>query len=71
MIDKTNNEVLAMEYAKQMAGEGIDEAISKGEGSDVAKWTFDRYAQFCEAVVDAFQDRLQGLAVASKDRMPF
>ena len=71
MIDKTSNEVLAVGNAKQTAGEVIDEAISAGEGSDVAKWTFERYAQFIEAAIDGYQDRLQVLAVASRDRVPF
>lgn len=71
MIDKTNNESLALQYAGIMAGEVIEEAISAGEGSDVAKWTGDRYRAFIEAVVDAFQDRLQGLALRDKERVPF
>lgn len=71
MIDKTNNEVHALEYAKQMAGEVIEEAIARGEGSDVSKWTFERYGQFVEAAIDAFHDRLQGLAMNNKNGVPF
>lgn len=71
MIDKTNNEVIAMQYAKTMAGEVIEEAIANGEGSDLSNWSYERYEQFVEACVDAFQDRLQGLALKDKDRVPF
>lgn len=64
MIDKTRNEALAIEYAALMAGEIINEQVSRGVGSDLARWTPEAYHALIEAAITAFVERLQELKVA-------
>lgn len=61
MIDKTKNEALALEYAGLMAGEFVQEQISKGAGTDLARWTPEAYHCLIECAVTAFVERMQEL----------
>lgn len=61
MIDKTRNEALAIEYASITAGEFMQEMISKGYGSDIARWPREAWMTLMEVAVTGFVERMQEL----------
>lgn len=61
MIDKTRNEALAIEYGALRAGEIVNEAISQGIGTDLAKWTPEVWHALIEAAITGFVERMQEL----------
>lgn len=69
MIDKTSNEVHAIQHAGMEVGRYIDTLVSSGRGSDFANWTPEEYFQMIEVGVEAYNDRLTRLALA--DDVPF
>lgn len=69
MIDKTSNEIHAIQHAGQEVGKYIDHLIESGRGSDFAKWTPEEYFQMIEVGVEAYNGRLTRLALA--DEIPF
>jgi hypothetical protein len=65
LIDQTEAETKAMDYAKEMAGEYIEYAISKNYTTDLSNWPAEIYDEFISVIASSYSERF------AEERIPF
>lgn len=66
MIDKTKNEAQALEFASLYAGQFMQEQLTNGLGTDLAKWPREAWGALVECAVTGFVERMQELKNVSE-----
>ncbi|MCC2653083.1 MAG: hypothetical protein K0R61_740 [Microvirga sp.] len=64
MIDKSEHEEVALDYASDMAGEYLDEL----DITDMAKMTREQWMTLIECAVTGFTDKLKEIEIAAPGR---
>lgn len=69
MFDRTKHEELALDYAVKNSGEVVEELMTQGVGSDLAKWSEADYRRFVTAAVEGYSDKLRAIGMDQRKRL--